>query len=178
MNIIPVVVLVALPLFVICSSLAIGFVMVRRFNEVSTRHRVGAPLRWMVTPTPLGRLHRRLRSAVRLMRAEMPKTRRRDRGLIDELADDTELLAAATGRELVASAHLPIGSRAAILRELQARVVTVERLTDELLAMTSGPNRFPSRADWERHANVVASRLTMLREARTEISDLERNGVR
>lgn len=176
MNIVPVLVAVAVPLLVVLASVAIGFVVARRSNEVSTRHRVGAPLRWMVTPSPTARLHRRLRSAVHLMRADLPKTRRRDRTLIDELADDTELLAAATARELVAVSRVPFPVRPAALRELHARVVTVEQLSGEVAAMSGGAKRFPSHDQWGNHASVVRDRLAMLRDARSEIEDLERTG--
>ncbi|HKY15150.1 MAG TPA: hypothetical protein VJM33_09520 [Microthrixaceae bacterium] len=178
-------VVVAAILVTLLISIATWVAIVRRANEVSMRHRpqtrrhgnrVGAPLRWLASPSRPASLHRRLRAAVVAMRLSVPPPRRfRSASAIQELADEVEALAAALDHELLSIARLPVGPRSAALVPTAARVVQIESLTRRVAR--AGNQSDPSRltdVQWDARADDVDDRVTALREAQAEVDDLER----
>ena len=149
--------------------------LVRRSNEVSSRHRVGAPVRWMASPTRPAALHRRLRGSVGAMRIACPAPRRgRDGGPVADLADEVEVLAAAVDRELLVVARQPAARRGESLRVLTIRVERVETLSLSVtrLAQASDPTR-AAPPQWDELASGLGRRIDSLESARREVDALE-----
>jgi hypothetical protein len=156
-------------------SIATWLAIVRRANEVSRRHRVGAPVRWIASPSRPAMLHRRLRAAVVGMRLAVPAPRRsRTPSAAQDLADEIEALAAALDRELLSIARLPIGPRNAVLLPTAARVDQIESLSRRVAraGVQSDPSRLTD-AQWDVRAGEVDDRVTALREAQVEVDALE-----
>jgi hypothetical protein len=153
-----------------------GVVLLRRANEVSRRHRVGAPVRWMGTPTRPAMLHRRLRAAVDIMRTAVPPPRhRRPTAAVDDLASEVEALAAALDRELILLARQPMAVRTNGLVALSARTTRIEALAARVarIGRADDPSR-PTEAQWDERATMVHHRIEAIRDAQREVSDLER----
>jgi hypothetical protein len=168
-------ILSALALF-LAVFLVVAFVLVRRANEVSSRHRVGAPVRWLATPTRPAMLHRRLRVAVDTMRESVPAPRRnRDTSPVDDLACEVETLAAALDRDLVLIARQPFAVRSSGLVGLTARTSRIESLAARVarLGRADDPSR-PTEVQWDERATVVHHRIEAIRDAQREVADLER----
>jgi hypothetical protein len=153
-----------------------GVVLLRRANEVSHRHRVGAPIRWMGTPTRPAMLHRRLRAAIDMMRTAVPPPRhRRPTAPVDDLATEVEALAAALDRELILLSRQPMAVRTNGLVALGARTTRIEALAARVarIGRADDPSR-PTEAQWDERATMVHHRIEAIREAQREVSDLER----
>lgn len=163
----------------IIATMTIAFVawltFIRRVNEVSHRHRVGAPTRWLVSPTRPAMLHRRLRATVAHLRDSVPPPRRhRNSTTVQDLAAEVEALAAALDRELRHAAHLPIGLRTTSLQLLANRVGQVESLARRVarIGAQSDPSRLTS-PQWDARATELGDRVTMMRDAQLEVDALE-----
>lgn len=150
----------------------------RRSLEVSPLHRVRPPMRWWVPATRPARLHRRLRSAVTLARASVPRLRRSQQPtMVHELLDELETIAAAVDRELLEARHLPVGSRTLGWLTLTQRVERIERMAVEIRALGRAidPTRATDEA-WLDRSHLLESRIGQLRAAQAEVDSVERNG--
>jgi hypothetical protein len=157
-------------------AFAAWLAMIRRINEVSSRHRVGAPVRWVASPTRPAMLHRRLRAAVSVMRKSVPPPRRhRPTTSAHDLADEVESLAAALDRELLSIARMPVGPRSTALALTATRVDRVESLSRRVcrIAAQGDPSRVTDE-QWDSRASEIDDRVRVLREAQMEVETLER----
>jgi hypothetical protein len=165
----------ALALF-LAVLVVIGFALVRRANEVSRRHRVGAPIRWVAMPSRPAMLHRRLRAAVGAMRTAVPPLRRGQASShVEDLAAEVEALAAAVDRDLLIICRQPFAVRTSALVALGTRTTRVEALAARVarLGRSDDPSR-PTEVQWEERATVVHHRIEAVRDAQREVADLER----
>lgn len=141
----------------------------RRRARVSPRVSTGAPVRWLWSPLPLARLHRRLRAAVRLARnACPPVTRRRPRSTVHELADDVEELAVTLDLRLVEALHEGAAYRTVSTLALASEVARLEGLATRVAAYGS-LGCAPSRVTLD----GVDERLRALEAAQAEIDGLD-----
>jgi hypothetical protein len=116
----------------------------RRRNEVSVRHPTRPPLRWLASPEVCGRLHRRLRDAVVVLRVAIPEPRgrrRRDLSPLAALASELEMHAVALDCDLRVVARLRGQTRSVERQAVVARIDAVERSAHRLAAEGRGRTR-------------------------------------
>ena len=116
----------------------------RRRNEVSVRHTTRPPLRWLASPEVCGRLHRRLRDALVVLRVAIPEPRgrrRRELSPLAALAAELEMHAVALDCDLRVVARLRGQTRTAERQAVTARIAAVERNAHRLAAEARGRNR-------------------------------------
>jgi hypothetical protein len=150
----------------------------RRHAEVSVRHRVGVPLRWLLHPGECASLTRRLRRSVAAVHAVIPAPRRRhEPSRPQELAEPLELLAAAPARGIVSASFLPRWTRGRELVGLRAQVLQVESMSRRLVADAAAldPDR-PDPAEWSRRMQFLDEELAAREAARRELAFIERAG--
>jgi hypothetical protein len=127
----------------------------RRRNRLHPAIPSAAPLRWLVAPTGYARLHRRLRSTVRVAALHC---HRNDPALADVVEHAVEI-----DRRVVLASHRPLNERWAALRALDAEVDELEQLA--LAVRPHDPERIGSARE----------RLVALAEARAEIEQVSRS---
>lgn len=150
----------------------------RRQVEVSVRHRAGIPVHWVVHPGEAARLTRRLRRSVASVRLVVPPPRRREEpSRPQELAEQLELLAAATARELVAVSFADRRARWGRMVPLRHQVAEVERVARRLVedAAALDPDR-PDPHEWDRRMQHLDEELSARDIARRELAHIERAG--
>jgi hypothetical protein len=163
-------VLLALAVITVATSTAVAASLLacvwhlRRRNRVHPRHRSAAPLSWLVSPAAAARAHRQLRSAVRLTCV--------GGGVSPALEAQAAQLghhAVGLDAELVHVARLPRAHRRPRLRQLQERVVVVERTAVQLvdLSQRPAPPSGPSPAD---DLALLAERVGLISKARDELA--------
>lgn len=133
-------------------------------NRIHRRVRTPAPLSWLVSPAPVPRLHRRLRTALAL--AEMARV-----GGHDDSVDELVAEAAALDATLVMTSRYRSHERRLARRGLEQRVLRIEDLARRLVAV-SQPMVEGSAID---RLDVIDERLTALEQARLEIDRLTRD---
>jgi hypothetical protein len=158
------------------TSALVGLALVRRSNQISTRHRLHVPIRWMIVPSRAAASHRRLRASVLSLREACPAPRRgRDRDLVHDLADEVESLAVALDRDLLDASRQPMGQRMPRLVTLSARICRLEELAANVshLAKAGDPTR-STPAEWHDRIALAELRIAAVHEAQAEVEDLER----
>ncbi len=144
-------VLFVLGAFVI-APVVLGRWQLHRRNRIHPKVPSPAPLTWMVSPAAPARLHRRLRTTVRVASIHAPK----------KPVSDVALQAVELDRRVVLAARQPFGARGAALRTLVAEA-------DELDRLALAVNRpFDSLA-----MDDPADRRSALAEARAEVDALD-----
>lgn len=161
----------------------LAFVVLRwrlhKANRVSPAMRSPAPLLWLWSPREPARLHRRLRAATHEIHLA-PSRRSRDVPTlsVDDLRRELEYQAVEIDHLLVAAARHPKPQRQSLLRELQAQVAEVERLSMRLSRMTRDPSR-PSTG-WDVNTAPpevlahISHQLDLLDQAQAELTEIER----
>jgi len=152
--------------------------LARRRAEVSLRHRAGVPIRWIAHPGEAAVLTRRLRRAVVAVRLVVPPPRRREEPTRpQELAEQLELLASATARQLVSVSMVDRRRRWSLLVPLRHQVAEVERMSRRLTADAAAldPDR-PDPREWDRRMQHLDEELTARESARQELAFIERAG--
>ena len=145
------VVLFVLGTFVV-APLVLGRWQLHRRNRIHPRVPRPAPLTWLVSPAAPARLHRRLRTTVRVAAIHAPK----------KPVSDVALRAVELDRRVVLAARQPLGARGTALRALAAEA-------DELDRLALAVNRpFDTLA-----VGDPADRLSALAEARAEVDALD-----
>lgn len=161
----------------------IAFVVLRwrlqKANRVSPAMRSPAPLTWLCSPSQPARLHRRLRGATTDIHLSPTRRRRESTNLsVDDLRRELEYQAVELDHHLVAAARHPRAQRRALLRQLEAQVAEIERLSVRLSRL-SRPNGTPV-SGWDAHANPpevlqrISHQLDLLDEAQEELAEIER----
>ena len=171
-----VLVLACLTAVTVVSAAFVALTLLRRSNQVSRRHRVQVPLRWMVVPSRSAVSHRRLRGSVHTMRQACPAPRRgHERGHVADLADEIEALAVAVDRDLLDASRQPIGQRIPRLAALSLRITRIEALAANVshMAETGDPSR-STPAQWYDRVAEAELRIAAVHEAQAEVDDLER----
>jgi len=138
-------------------GLSVGLVhwRLRRHNRVQPTIPSAAPLRWLVSPAPAARLHRRLQTTVRIAEA---RGGRQAPAVADVGAHAVDL-----DHRVVLAARRPLTDRWATLRALAAECDELERLTLAIEPV--------HRAD---AVGDPHERLTALAQARTEVESIDR----
>lgn len=131
----------------------------RRANEVVPGVTSPAPVAWAGAHSPEARLHRRLRDAVRAMRAQPAVA-----GPAEDLRGDLERAALALDEHLVAVAALPPATRSAPLARVDEAVAGLE----EAAAMW-GARAVGGVDDGSTLVDGVRLRLRLLDQARAEL---------
>ncbi len=147
----------------------------RRRNEVSVAHPTRPPLRWLVSPEPCARLHRRLATAVIVVRHAVPSTRRRrrrEKEPVAALAADIETRAVALDHDLMIVVHLRGDSSRAVRQRIATQVDMIERIAHRL-AITS--SRSGDAAPTIEAVRRITEYLDALDAARAEIAQIERD---
>jgi hypothetical protein len=159
----------------VCLSL---LAVARRQAEVSVRHRAGVPIRWIAHPGEPAALTRRLRKAIMAVRLVIPAPgRRQEPSRPQELADQLELLAAATARQLVAVSLVDRRRRGAQVAPLRQQVAHVEQTSRRLVtdAAALDPDR-PDPGEWNRRFHHLDEELKAREAARSELTFIEQAG--
>lgn len=163
--------------------LSIAFVLLRwrlaRANRVSPAMKSPAPLVWLYSPTHPARLHRRLRGATVEIHLSPTRRKREATNLsVDDLRRDLEYQAVELDHHLVAAARHPRSQRRQLLRQLEAQVAEVERLSVRLSRLSRPPGSPAS--GWElgdgppEVLQRISHQLDLLDEAQAELSEIER----
>ncbi len=176
MTLVEVFLILACLMVVMLLSAITMLLVVRRSNQIATRHRVAVPVRWLVTPGRAAQAHRRLRSAISTMRAVCPTPRRgRTGGPFADLADEVEALAVALDRELLDASRQPMAQRTPRLSALMVRITQVETLAGSItrLAEDGDPTR-ATPAQWQDRLVHTELRLAAIGDAQREVDELER----
>jgi hypothetical protein len=148
---------------------------VHRRNEISVRHPTRPPLRWLISPEPCARLHRRLVSALDVVRRSVSSGgRRRGKGPLASLVMDIETQAVALDHDLMIVVHVR-GRAGNVMREqVAAGVEMIERIAHRLASVSTSSavaEAEPTKEVLER----VTEYLDALEAARAEIARIERN---
>jgi hypothetical protein len=166
--------------------LTLAWVLLRwrlqRANRVSPAMRSPAPVAWLWMPTHPARLHRRLRGATGDIHLA-PSRRRRERVQlsVDDLCRDLEYQAVELDHHVVAAARHPRAQRRDLLRQLEAQVAEVERLSVRLSRL-SRPRGTPATG-WggptgddgpPEVLERISRQLDLLDEAQSELAEIER----
>lgn len=133
----------------------------RRDNEVVPGVPTGAPISWAGAHTEEARLHRRLRDAVRALRAAPG-------GADESMRASLEHEAVEVDRRLVAVAALGGTARSEALGDVAAAVDALERTVASAVTSTRGLG--------QPVVEELAERLRALEEARAELDEAERGG--
>jgi hypothetical protein len=168
-------VLLGVPILWMTTVVWLTWRRVRRRNEVVTAHPTRPPLRWLASPEPCARLHRRLRDALRLLRELVPSKRRRALELapLETLAAELEAHAVSLDRDLIVASRLRGEPGVALRRAAAARIDEIERAVARvaMAATRSGRPEADPVADTVRD---VTARLDALDAAWAEIDRIER----
>jgi hypothetical protein len=149
---------------------------VRHRNEVSASHPVRPPLRWMFSPETCGRLHRRLRDAVLVLRRAVPARRvrrRRERTMIEAWAAEVEAHAVLLDLELVRIARLRGPHGSALRTKAAADIAELER-TAHRLAATSVRSALHANEPTEVTLRHISEVLDAREAAWNEVQAVER----
>lgn len=154
----------------------------RRANAVAERVDTGAPLRWLVVPVSSALLHRRLRSALVMVRAACPprpSVRGRwwrrpgpETSRLHDLVASLESCALALDRDLVTAARLRGRRRTQVLLATARHVVTVEHLAARLVALANTPSPLAAPPAADALAGLH-DEVTALEAARLELARIE-----
>ena len=168
-------ILVSLMVAVLLSA-ATMLVLLRRSVQISTRHRVAVPTRWILTPSRAAHAHRRLRGAVSMMRDACPAPRRgRESGPLTELADEVEALAVSLDRDVLDASRQPLAQRLPRISALSDRISQVEGLTAAVARMSlAGDPTRSTPAQWQERLTQTEMRIGALGDAQREVEALER----
>jgi hypothetical protein len=150
---------------------------IRRRNEVSASHPIRPPLRWLASPEPCGRLHRRLRDAVLVLRRAVPARRgwrRRDKTAVEALATAVEAHAVSLDLELLIAARTRGHDGVAARTRLAAEIAQLEHAAHRLAALSLRSTSRTSEST-EVALGHIAEELDAREAAWTELSAIERD---
>lgn len=169
---------VTVVLLVLCGIALLVLARVRRRLRVSPHTATDAPLRWLVTPLPSARLHRRLQGAVRAVRSATRQggslgRSRRPPTASTRLAADLEREAVAIDRRLVAVAKLGIGERRRALEDTAAEVARLEGLARRIADLARDEQQRPALVAGDSVLDDLAGRVERLEHARAELTLIE-----
>ena len=150
---------------------------VRAKTQVSTRQPSGAPIHWMLSPTPAALLHRRLRDLVATVNAAVPPPRKKRTApnRLQSMAAEIETLAASADREVLLASRAPRTLRAAEMARVRRLVEALEDRSTRLVAAAAelDPERH-SPKDWDAKMRELEIRVSAHEQA---LADLTRFDV-